>query len=182
MMLLILFFSDVRCFTRVSRVCVRLASSACSLSFIRTSGRSPFDKNRAKRLGIISVSLFHRLADHVEFRRVDHHQAINMRCNRIMKKPRCRRYLHGHLIGRPKPVDKVVQQTKFVLAKVPTPFSAIVQTVKLFLCKSTPKYRAMSKPPGLKVDVWSRHIFSALHHSPIQGRNALRWRFGCGSD
>ena len=47
-MLLTLFFSAVRSFTSVSRVCVRLASCACVLSFILTSGNRSFSRYSAR--------------------------------------------------------------------------------------------------------------------------------------
>jgi hypothetical protein len=42
-----LFFSAVRSFTSVSRVCVNDANCPCSLSFMRTSGNMSFDKYSA---------------------------------------------------------------------------------------------------------------------------------------
>jgi len=51
-----LFFSAVRSFTSLSRVCVRLANCPRSLSFMRTSGNRFFDKyNASVRASLGSV-------------------------------------------------------------------------------------------------------------------------------
>src|SRR5579884_555143 len=57
-----LVFSALRCFTSVSRVWARLATRACCLGFIRTSGNKPLDRYSASsRASFQSVFFTDRL-------------------------------------------------------------------------------------------------------------------------